>query len=129
MRLLAFLILAVGLTCAACSKDSGNNESILYGTWVKGSNYGDTLLFMRKNDRNILYYNGSFDIAHPAYIQSEYIFKDNKLTLVSSSSLGPVKFELSSFAWKQFGHQFQITGTQLFPFMSSITVFTYTKIH
>jgi hypothetical protein len=129
MRLLAFIVLVLGLTCAACSKDNGNNESILYGTWVKGSNFGDTLQFMRMNDRNILYYHRSFNADHPAYTETEYIFKNNQLTLISASSLGPVKFEISSFSWKQYGHVFQVTGAQLFPFMSSLTVFTYTKIH
>jgi hypothetical protein len=130
LRLFTFIVLCIGLSVAACSKKSEHSESILYGTWVKGPNIGDTMRFVRKNGTDILSYrNDLFANYYPGNTETPYVFRDNKLTLVTSSSIGPVEYEIDSFAWKKFGNQFQVTGTQFFPYTSSFFDFTYTKIN
>jgi hypothetical protein len=47
------IIMILVLFSFACNKSSGD-EAELYGTWVKGSNAGDTLWFMKKNGRDIM---------------------------------------------------------------------------
>ena len=125
-RLFICLSLAIACFCTACSKNDADNENIMYGTWVKGTHAGDTLVFMRKNGQDILKSNQSFNPNLPTYKESEFSYSNNKLSVALISS----KAEISSFAWKQQGKVFELNGYELFPFMSStVSVFTYTKVN
>jgi hypothetical protein len=125
-----FICLAIGwaLLATACSKNNGDNESILYGTWVKGIQAGDTLWFMKKAGKNIMRSNQSFNPGLTVYTEEEYSFKNGKLARVLQAPSSALS-QLDSFTWKRQGKEFEILGYQLFPFMSStVTRFTYTKI-
>src|SRR5687768_3299872 len=74
-------LLISGLFVCGCEKEKTSGENIFYGTWVKGSNYGDTLRFYKNNGKNILAYNGSFNTALPAPIETEFIYRQGKLSL------------------------------------------------
>lgn len=60
ISLIAFAFLAI-----KCTKDAGTSgsESELYGTWARGPDFGDTLQFIRKNNRNIMRKAESFNAA------------------------------------------------------------------
>lgn len=127
LRLIVCLSI-MALLATACSKNNDGDESLLYGTWVKGANTGDTLWFMRKDGKNIMRSNQSFNPALPAYTETAYRFKDGKLTKVlpitSSAFSG-----FDSFAWIETGKRFEILGYQLYMFMSSTaTKFAFKKI-
>ena len=128
LRLLICLFMAFALLAIACSKNDNDNESLLYGTWVKGTQTGDTLWFLRKAGKNIMRSNQSFNPGLTMYKDEEYAFKNGKLSRV----LAPVSSAFShidSFTWKQEGKEFEVLGYQLFLFMSStLTKFTYTKV-
>ena len=128
LRLLICLFMAFALLHAACSKNDNGNESLLYGTWIKGSQTGDTLWFLRKDGKNIIRSNQSFNPGLTMYKDEEYAFKNGKLSRV----LLPVSSAFShidSFTWTQEGKEFEILGYQLFLFISStLTKFTYTKV-
>jgi len=128
LRLLICLFMAFALLAIACSKNDSGNESLLYGTWIKGSQTGDTLWFLRKDGKNIIRSNQSFNPGLTMYKDEEYAFKNGKLSRV----LAPVSSAFShidSFTWKQEGKEFEVLGYQLFLFMSStLTKFTYTKV-
>jgi hypothetical protein len=131
MRTIAlFSVIAFAFLAIGCTKDAGTSgsEPELYGTWAKGPNFGDTLQFMRKNNRNIMRKTESFNAAMPVYSETEYRFRDGKLsTRVSSSSQD--YFPVTSFTWTQAGSEFTILGFQLYFFISSsTTLFTYRKI-
>ncbi len=127
LRLLVILSAGIMLL-SACSKNNNSDESLLYGTWVKGANAGDTLWFMRKDGKNIMRSNQSFNPGLAAYTEVEYSFKDGKLQKVlplSSSALSGI----DSFAWIEEGKKFELLGYQLYMFMSSTaTKFAFTKI-
>ena len=127
LRLLTLLSAGIVLL-SACSKNNNNEESLLYGTWVKGANAGDTLWFMRKGGKNIMRSNQSFNPLLPAYTEMEYSFKDGKLQRVLpvySSSTGAI----NSFMWIEEGRKFELLGYQLYMFMSSTaTKFQFNKI-
>lgn len=132
-RLLYFLLVTTVITfAAACSKDSDNPEAAFYGTWVKGSNTGDTLYFYRKNGRDIMRSNQSFNPNMYAPVERVYKYEGGKLIIAYPySSMGiPVTYEtIESFAWKNTGREFEINGFELYMFMSStMTKFTFTKI-
>ena len=127
LRLLIFLSTGIMLL-SACSKNNNSDESLLYGTWTKGTQTGDTLWFMRKDGKNIMRSNQSFNPGLAAYTEVEYSFKDGKLQKVlplSSSALSGI----DSFVWIEEGKKFELLGYQLYMFMSSTgTKFSFIKI-
>lgn len=111
---------------AGCSKDYTGSESDLYGTWTKGTNFGDTLWFMKKNNQNIMRYNG---FGTTALTEVGYRYKNGKLSLKLYAPQTPDYYPITSFTWVQPGNEFKIQGIQLFMFMSSTnTYFTYRKL-
>jgi len=129
MRAAIFSVIAFALLLAACSKEHTGTESVLYGTWVKGPNFGDTLQFMRKNNQNIMRQTMSFNAGMPVYTENEYRFRNGKLSIKLYSPSSEEYYPITSFTWLQSGSEFKIQGSQLFIFMSStLTYFTYRKI-
>ena len=126
VRAAVFLLLAIAVVAIACTKNNDISESSFYGTWVKGSNFGDTLIFAKENGINVLKYNDSFNPALAMYDTVAYRYRNNKLRV---AFYGTTDREISSFAWKEEGKVFELLGYQLFPFMSSsVTKFEYRKI-
>jgi hypothetical protein len=127
----SLLVITVITLAAACSKDSDNPEATFYGTWIKGSNTGDTLYFYKKNGRNIMRSNQSFNPLMYAPVEQEFKYVDGKLALYpfwASVGLMQVR-KIESFTWKTTGRKFEINGFELYMFMSSSTTkFTFTKI-
>jgi hypothetical protein len=114
---------------AGCSKEDTQSEPALYGTWIKGSQAGDTLRFMRKNNMNIMLQNESFNAGMPVYTEKEYRFRNGKLSIKLYSPVSQDYYPIDSFTWTQAGSEFTIQGIQLFMFMSStMTWFTYLKL-
>lgn len=128
LRPLLYLLLALALLGAACTKNNNNNESLLYGTWVKGPNTGDTLYFLRKDGKNIMRSNQSFNPSLTAWSDWEYRYSNGKLSV---ALFGGTEFRsLDSFTWLQQGKKFDVLGYQVFMFMSSsMTHFVYTKVN
>lgn len=129
-RLLYFLLVITVITlAAACSKDSDNPEAAFYGTWVKGSNTGDTLYFYRKYGRDIMRSNQSFNPGMNAPFEQEFRYINGKLAFQPAWSGGLQYHPIESFTWKTPGREFEINGFELYMFMSStMTKFTFTKI-
>ena len=122
--LLSFSIIFVG-----CKKETAGTGSDLYGIWVKGPNFGDTLQFMRKNNQDIMRINESFNTGMPAYTEKEYSIQNGILKIKNFAPVSQEYFIINSFTWTQPGSEFRILGYQLFMFMSStMTSFTYRKI-
>jgi len=130
MRSRLFLSVISFLACLSinCTKGLNGDESDLYGTWIKGSNLGDTLWFMKKNGKNILRMPESFNPSMPMYGEREYQFKNGVLNIRSFAPSGPEYFPITSFAWVDRGKEFTIQNSQLFMFMSSIITYRYKKI-
>ena len=127
LRPLIYLLLALAVLGAACAKSNNNSESMLYGTWVKGNQVGDTLYFLRKDGKNIMRSNQSFNPSLTASTEWEYFFKDGQLSVVLGA--GTQARLLNSFTWVDMGKKFDILGYQVFLFMSSsATHFVYTKV-
>ena len=126
--LIFFLLIITGIALSQCNKNNhSDNESFLYGTWVKGNNTGDTLTFVKKNGKNVLLYNMSFNPGFSAPTETEYSYRNGKLAI---RFLGSGDFrDVDNFNWKELGKEFELEGTDLFPFMALYTVtFTYRKI-
>ncbi|MFT3937081.1 MAG: hypothetical protein QM726_25870 [Chitinophagaceae bacterium] len=128
LRIFLYLAVIATIFCMACSgNDNNGNETLLYGTWTKGANAGDTIWFMKKNGKNIMRTNQSFNPLLPTYSETEYSFKDGKLIMIlpiTSSAMGVI----DSFTWQEYGKKFEITGYQVYMFMSSMaTKFSFTK--
>jgi hypothetical protein len=128
MRRLITLIVLVSIL-AACDKDGAPSEAALYGTWVKGNQTGDTLQFLRKNGKDIMRQNESFNAGLPAYTEKEYQYQNGKLSLQLFAPSSNEFYPVDSFRWTSFGREFTLQGIQLFIFMSSTqTYFTYRKL-
>lgn len=126
-RLLFIALIAAVST--SCGKDADGDEAVLYGTWVKGSNAGDTLLFFRRANGNFLAYNLSFNPALAAPTEVEYAYRNNVLYLGTYLAQNGGLFQVHSFTWGRFGTEFEVQGSELYPFMSSTLVrFTYRKV-
>ena len=104
------------------------NESDLYGTWVKGSNFGDTVWFMKKNGQNIMRVSETFNPLIPNYSEKEYQFSGGMLNIKSFAPSSQEYFPIDSFKWTDPGKEFTIQNSQLFIFMSSIITYRYRKI-
>ena len=114
---------------AACKKDGAQSESALYGTWIKGSQAGDTIQFLLKNGKHILRQNDSFNPAMPAYTEKEYKYQNGKLSLQLFAPFSEEFYPIDSFRWTNLGREFTLQGIQLYSFMSStLTYFTYRKL-
>jgi hypothetical protein len=125
----AFTLIAFTLIFVSCKKDYTQPETVLSGTWIKGTNAGDTLQFMRKNNKNILRYNMSFNTTLAAFTEVEYTYQDGKLGIKLYSPTLQDFYPINSFTWRQVGSEFEIHGIELFPILSSTQVyFTYRKI-
>ena len=122
-------VITITLLSTGCKKNKVQDEAVLYGTWVKGANAGDTLWFMKKNNQYILRQNESFNATMPVYSEKEYRFRDGKLGIKLYSPSSQDYYPIGSFTWTQAGSEFTLQGSQLFLFMSStLTYFTYRKV-
>ena len=131
MRILVLLWVTItGMALSHCKKNYiSNNESILYGTWIKGTNTGDTLLFTNINGKNVLSYNMSFNPGLYVPTEIEYSYKEGKLNLKNYMSSSSGSFAINSFSWNQAGKEFELNGSELYPFMAATMLkFTYRKI-
>ena len=123
-----FIVLVLVSLSFACKKDNEGDESDLYGTWVKGSNFGDTLWFMKKNGRYIIRVPESFNPLMPIYAEKEYRLSDGVLSIKSFAPVSQEYFPITSFNWTDPRKEFTIQNSQLFLFMSSIITYKYRKI-
>ena len=112
----------------SCKKDLAGNESDLYGTWVKGSTFGDTLWFMKKNGQSIIRMPGSFNPLMPVYTEKEYRLNGEALNIQSFAPSSQEYFPITSFKWTDPGKEFTIQNSQVFMFMSSIITYKYRKV-
>ncbi len=112
----------------ACKKDGIGNESDLYGTWVKGSNMGDTLWFMKKNGKSIIRVPDSFNPQMAIYSEKEYRLLNGFLSIKTYAPFSDDFDPVSTFRWIDRGKEFSIQNTELFLFMSSIITYKYKKI-
>jgi hypothetical protein len=126
--IVVFIVLVLASLSFACKKEINGTESDLYGIWVKGSNLGDTLWFMKKNGQNLVRVPESFNPLLPKYAEKEYKFRDGALSIKSFAPASQDYFPISSFTWTDTGKEFTITNSQLFIFMSSIVTYKYKKI-
>jgi len=123
----AVIILAVLFT--GCEKNNAGGEAALYGVWVKGSSFGDTLWFMKKNGYDILRKAESFNAGMPVYSEKQYRFENGRLRIQIFAPSSPDFYDIDSFTWTQLGTEFKVQGIQLFMFMSSTnTYFIYHKL-
>jgi hypothetical protein len=131
MKSMSSLIIVISFASIliSCKKEHIQSENVLFGTWVKGTNAGDTLQFMRINNKNILRYNISFNAAMPAFKEVEYKYQDGKLGIKLYYPTVQDFYPINSFTWKQVRSEFEIQGIELFSILSSTQVyFTYRKI-
>lgn len=125
----ALAITAFAFIFIGCHKDITGTESDLYGTWVKGNQAGDTLRFMRKDNKYILQQNESFNAGMPVYTEKEYRFRNGRLSIKLFAPSSQEFYPIDSFSWTQVGSEFTLQGIQLFLYMSStVTYFTYRKL-
>jgi hypothetical protein len=125
---IGIIVLIVVLLSFGCKKDKTIDEPDLYGTWVKGSNHGDTLWFMKKNGQNIIRIPESFNPLMPLYSEKEYRFKNGELSIRSFAPASQEYFPITSFTWTDQGKEFTILNINLFIFMSSMVTYKYKKI-
>ena len=123
-----FIVLVLVSLSFACKKDNERDESDLYGTWVKGSNLGDTLWFRKKNGQYIIRMPESFNPLLPTYSEKEYRLIDGVLSIQSFAPASQEYYPITSFNWTDPGKEFTIQNSQLFIFMSSIITYKYRKI-
>ena len=124
----AILVLVLASLFFACKKNIAGDESDLYGAWVKSSNFGDTLWFMKKNGQNIMRVSETFNPLIPNYSEKEYQFSGGMLNIKSFAPSSQEYFPIDSFKWTDPGKEFTIQNSQLFIFMSSIITYKYRKI-
>ena len=125
--IIGFIVLALAFL-QGCKKDQTFDEPDLYGTWIKGSNYGDTLWFMKKNGQHIMRIPESFNALMPMYSEKEYRFNNGELSIKSYAPASQEYFPITSFTWTDPRKEFSIQNSQLFMFMSSMITYRYRKL-
>ena len=127
MKRLPVLLCFAGIFICACTKSNNSSETFLYGTWVKGNNPGDTLLFMNENGRHIFQFPAALSSAMYGYTKRPYRYQQKKLYVQLASD---IEFPLSSFKWITEGKSFELQGNDLYPYMSSIAPkHVYTRVN
>ena len=129
-RLIFILLIVIVFAFSYCDKNNiSSDESFLYGTWIKGNQTGDTLTFASKNGKNVILYNMSHNPGYAAPMELEYGYRNGRFSVKGFPGGGPGFNPANSFTWKQYGKEFDIEGTLLFPFLAVMTVtYTYHKI-
>ena len=122
-----FLLLLLVFLSFACKKEGAGDEADLYGTWVKGPNFGDTLWFMKKSGQYLIRMPESGNPLMSAYSEKEYRFSGGVLSIKLFALSSPEYFPITSFNWTDPGKEFTILSTQLFPVMSSMITYKYKK--
>ncbi len=129
MRLVP-IILAIIFMVAGCQKKYAGDESTLYGTWVKGPNFGDTLWFTSRNNQQVMRQAMSFNAGLVVYKESEFRYGNDKLSIKLYAPTSDEYVPISSFKWTNQESEFSIVGIELYSFLSSTsTIFTYHKIN
>ena len=120
-------VIVQAIILVSCKKENNSDISLFYGSWK--TSYGDTIVFSRTDNKNILRYNVSLNPVLPAKTTIEYTYKNDKLGIKNDWN-GPNTFQFfQSFRWIQKGEIFEIQGVEWLPFLSSTQVyFTFTKI-
>lgn len=127
---IALAVTAIAFTNVSCTKEQEMENTPLTGTWIKGTSAGDTLYFTNNNGKNVLRYNASFNPALTAATETEYIYRNSKLSLRNFMAAQNDFYVIQSFNWKEEGKEFEVLGYEIFPFMSSTqTRFTYRKVN
>jgi hypothetical protein len=124
-RNLLFALAITALLFAACDKDNETEpEDVFHGTWVKGSNYGDTIWFYKKNGVHIMKSNQSFNPGLYAPYEREYKFENNQFALVYNNGTTPtgLEFPVASFKWTVPGKRFEVQGSDFYMFLASTLV-------
>jgi hypothetical protein len=130
LRLIIFILAPFTIISSlSCSKDSDNSSSaILYGTWIKGANVGDTIWFYKEAGKDIMKYDASFNPLLPLTTTTEYKFENDQLLTKGYLGMGTDFHAIQGFAWKQRGSEFELQGSEIYVFMSStLTKFTFHK--
>lgn len=122
------VVLIAVLLSFGCKKDKITSEPGLQGTWVRGSDFGDTLWFMKKNGQNIIRIPDSFNPLIPVYSEKEYRLQNGELSIKSFAPASQEYYPINSFNWTDPGREFTIQNSHLFLFMSSMVTFRYKKI-
>lgn len=76
-----FTILILTAISSGCKKENTGAESDLYDTWIRGSNFGDALWFMKKKGRYVVRMPESSNPAMSLYTEKEYRLKDGVLCI------------------------------------------------
>lgn len=126
----ALLVLFVATMTTSCDKDAtADEETVLHGTWIKGSQAGDTLRFYERGGRHYMLSNQSFNPNMYAPVETEYRFRNGQLALKYAWGMTSQYQSISSFTWKVPTQEFEIQGMQLYMFMSStLTKFTFHRV-
>jgi len=124
----AILLLASIVFLVSCDKDQdGDNPSVFYGAWK--TSYGDTIVFLQQDNKNIVRYNASMNPSMPMHHAHEYNYNNGKFYINRTPADASGLQELTSFQWLDRGRSFQLQGMQWFMFLASTqTQFTFTKI-
>jgi hypothetical protein len=122
---LCFIVLPIILF--SCTKEDEVDTSLFYGSWK--TSYGDTIVFSRTGNKNMLNYDVSMNPAFAPRANNEFTYNDDKLGLKDGfGGSGSFRF-FDSFRWIQKGSIFEIEQIQWFTFVSSMrTYFIFTKI-
>jgi len=126
MLRLVVIFFVAGILLTACTKSNNNNETVLYGVWVKGNQRGDTIVFMNEGGRHMIQFPISNITTVPGYSKLPYRYRQKKLYI---SFAADAEFACNSFNWKEEGKSFELQGNDLYVYMSSIAPrYTYTRV-
>lgn len=125
------LVLLLGLVMIvsvfSCKKDNISSAAIFYGKWK--TSYGDTITFARQDGKNVIYYFNDLNPGPgvPGAIR-EYAYFAGTFQMKYVVSVNDPFFAVKTFKWVTLGKVFTIMNVEWFPYMSSISTFTFTKI-
>ena len=137
-RSILFMLVITAVFASSCSKKAvtaAAESNSLLGTWVRendppGRIAADTLRFSVRNGKNILsfYSDGSPGPNWPTHADTEYKFKDGKLSYQNYSGSNTEYLNVESFQWIIPGKSFSAKLHQIVGFMSADYWVTYNKI-
>lgn len=125
LALLPGLVMAVSLF--SCKKDNNSSAAIFYGKWK--TSYGDTLTFAKQDGKNVIFYFRDFNPGPgvPGAIR-EYSYFAGTFKMKYVTGVNDPFSTIQTFKWVTPGRVFTVMNVEWFPYMSSISTFTFTKI-
>ena len=133
---IALYSLVAFMLCLSCKKDNKTNASLV-GVWVDKDRQEDTLVVYQLGNKSIMFDNSHYfrtnlaALAHPNIYKFQYRLKekDNKIGIKAFEAPPNDPYVDYEFQWIIYKEEFRMSKNGIRPYLSSIGIINYKRVH